>query len=342
LFVRKLFLTLNNADLRLNHSYDFYAIDPPLLLLVAGPWLLFPLAAVALRRAPKALLTFAVVYAVSVAIFFVSTRYRVPLLVAAAPLAGGGAVMLFKRWQHIVIAIVVAILVLWDPKVDRGLAIERAELVFLDIERGRVHDAIPRIDEVALEHPDRPSLFLQAGSAFNAVKQRPAAIMMWERALLEERGDRDAQLAASARLVEAYIAEGRREDAMRLAKSLDPSRFDAVNAAWIGEHAMNLRDLPVAREFLERVVELRPGSAEAHHNLATAYVLSNERALAIRELEITKKLDPRRVPSLVNLAVLQAQIGDFAAARQNVEEALRLRPGYEPARALLEKLPPSK
>jgi Dolichyl-phosphate-mannose-protein mannosyltransferase len=339
LFIRKLWLTFNNADLRLNHSYDFYAADPPLLLLVAGPWLLFPLAAVALPRAPKGLLTFAIVYALSVAIFFVSTRYRVPLLVAAAPLAGGGAVLLFKKWQRIVVAIAVAVLVLWDPKVERGLAIERAELVFLDIERGRVHDAIPRINDIALEHPDPPSLFLQAGMALDDAKRREDAIRMWERALLETGGERESQLSASARLVEAYIESGRRDDAMRLAKSLDPARFDAVNAAWIGEHAMNLRDLPTARAFLKRVVELRPDSAEAHHNLATVYVLGNEREPALRELEAAVRLDPQRVQSLVNLAVLQAQNGDFANARRNADRALRIRPGYEPARSLLDKLP---
>ncbi|HEX2121508.1 MAG TPA: tetratricopeptide repeat protein, partial [Thermoanaerobaculia bacterium] len=338
LFLRKLRLTFNNADIRLDHSYDFYASAFPLMLLVAGPWLLFPLGAIALLRSPKAIASFVVVYALSVAIFFVSTRYRVPLLVAAAPLAGGGAVALLERKRNIAIAVAAGALVLWDPHIDRGVAIERADMVVIDIERGRVADAIPRIEEVALEHPAPAQLYRDAGIAFEKAKHRDKAIAMWERALLAERGDPEAQLDASVRLVEAYIAEKRREDAMRLAKSLDPARFDAVHAAWIGQYALALQDGPTALAFLRRAVELRPDSAEAHHNLATAHMMSKDPDSAMRELETALRLDRRRPSTLLNLAVLRAQRGDFAAARRDAAEALRLQPDYPQARRLLEAL----
>jgi tetratricopeptide (TPR) repeat protein len=293
------------------------------------------------RRADEgltALASFVVVYALSVAIFFVSTRYRVPLLVAAVPLAGGGAIALWNRKRYVVVALAVGLLVLWDPKIDRGVAIERADMVIIDIERGHAAGAIPRIEEVALEHPAPAQLYRDAGIAFEKAKHRDRAIAMWERALLAERGDPEAQLDASVRLVEAYIAEKRREDAMRLAKSLDPSRFDAVHAAWIGEYALALQDGPTALAFLRRAVELRPDSAEAHHNLATAYVMSKDPDSAMRELETALRLDPRRPSTLLNLAVLRAQRGEFAAARRDATEALRLQPDYPQAQRLLEAL----
>jgi len=92
LFFRKLGYMFNASYVSLNSSYPFYAYDAGTLLAVlfVGPWLLLPLGLAGLGicaftgpRRPDFLiwLSFVPAYAVSVAIFFVAERYRLPLLV---------------------------------------------------------------------------------------------------------------------------------------------------------------------------------------------------------------------------------------------------------------------
>src|SRR5437762_5403692 len=95
LFARKVAYTFNQTDLALNYSYSYFTKDvaSPLRFLVVGPWLLFPLGiAGALRhvRNPRFAVwaSFIPVYAISVAIFFVSSRYRLPLLIRMCITAG--------------------------------------------------------------------------------------------------------------------------------------------------------------------------------------------------------------------------------------------------------------
>ena len=121
LFARKLRFVFNAGHLALNYSYPFYAYDAGTLLAVlfVGPWLLLPLGLVGLaigippgarpgaarrRPPPKAAkrteyliwLSFVPLYAVSVAAFFVTERYRLPLLVPMCIGAGAALDRVFR------------------------------------------------------------------------------------------------------------------------------------------------------------------------------------------------------------------------------------------------------
>ncbi|HET9373073.1 MAG TPA: tetratricopeptide repeat protein [Vicinamibacterales bacterium] len=100
LFVYKLWLVFNAQFIALPLSYPFYAYDARTLLrgLFVGPWMLVPLGVVGLAiarpwsdRRYLVWVAFVPAYAVSVAMFFVAERYRLPLLI---PLAiGAGALI---------------------------------------------------------------------------------------------------------------------------------------------------------------------------------------------------------------------------------------------------------
>src|SRR5436190_1966702 len=106
LFLRKLAYCFNAVDLALNYSYAYYRRDEVTLLrvLVVGPWLLVPLGLVGLVAVPRRTgahgfwiwAAFVPVYAVSVAAFFVSGRYRLPLLVPLCVGAGAALVWLVE------------------------------------------------------------------------------------------------------------------------------------------------------------------------------------------------------------------------------------------------------
>ncbi|RPJ81882.1 MAG: DUF2029 domain-containing protein, partial [Acidobacteria bacterium] len=141
LFLLKLAYVFNGADLALNYSYTYFSLDEVTLLrlLVVGPWLLVPLGLAGLfapvrveGRAGFAVWTsFVPVYALSVAVFFVSTRYRLPLLVPLCATSGAFVAWLIdavlaRRGRHLAVAAVatasLALLANWPIGPDTGRA----------------------------------------------------------------------------------------------------------------------------------------------------------------------------------------------------------------------------
>lgn len=97
LFVRKLALVFNARHQWLDLSYPYYALDAGswLWALFVGPWLLVPLGVAGIFVRTRgdgagyaAWATFIPAYAVSVAVFFVAERYRLPLFVPLSVTAG--------------------------------------------------------------------------------------------------------------------------------------------------------------------------------------------------------------------------------------------------------------
>lgn len=109
LFLKKLAYTFNAIDLALNYSYSYFARDERSILswLIVGPWLLIPLGMtglIAIRPRddwrtflPWALMTPA--YALGVALFFVSGRYRLPLLLPLV-ITSAGLVSALIDWRR--------------------------------------------------------------------------------------------------------------------------------------------------------------------------------------------------------------------------------------------------
>lgn len=349
LFLKKVALTLTQSDVPLNHSYAFFSRDvrSPLMLLVLGPWLLFPLAALgaiptrAERRWPETIVAFFVIYALSVAIFFVASRYQLPLLSAASVLAGGGAVGLIegpRRLRTILFAALFAVVVLWDFGVSEGRAEEASGLVFYHIEQGRFDEARALLEQIEARHTDPAMLYWRTGLAYRGAGREGEAIAMFERARDAPSQKDETRLAASVSLAEAYARQGRGADALAIARTLEATQFDFDHAARLGRVAIDAGDGASAVRFLGRAASLRPDSAFARHHHGVALILSGDHTTAMRELEAARQLDPTNASTRLNLAVLQAQAGQMAAARENAREALRLRPGYAQAEGLLREI----
>ena len=88
--LRKLAILINGTDVALNYSFAFYARESTMLrLLVIGPWLLLPFGLrgcwLASQKSAQpgfwVWVSFIPIYGLSVAAFFVSDRYRLPLMV---------------------------------------------------------------------------------------------------------------------------------------------------------------------------------------------------------------------------------------------------------------------
>ena len=231
LFLRKLAYVANDAELTLNYSYRYYSRDEPTLLrvLVVGPWLLVPLGLTGLLFGPQrsapgfwVWASFVPAYALSVAAFFVSGRYRLPLLV---PLCVGAALALELLWsarqqprRHLAVATASAVLfaavALWPFGLDQGRAAEREQMALWLIDQGRLAEARRYIEdawpsdartELAHAHEVRGVALAQQGRPTEALRE------------LQEAARLDPT-SASARLNLAVVhaQEGRIEEARAL------------------------------------------------------------------------------------------------------------------------------
>jgi tetratricopeptide (TPR) repeat protein len=96
---------------------------------------------------------------------------------------------------------------------------------------------------------------------------------------------------------------------------------------------------------LERSLAIDAGQKEtekvlsaAHEKRALSRAVAGNTAGAMPDLEEAVRLDPSNASARLNLAAILAEKGDRARAKELAAEALRLRPGYEKAEALLRAL----
>ena len=322
LFLRKLALVFNAAEVPLNFSYDWYAREESsaLRFMVVGAWLLVPLGLLGLiwrlAREPQASfavwLTFVPVYAFSVALFFVSSRYRLPLFVPLAIGAGGalgfaGEAAAARRWKSLAGAaaalLPLAVLSGWNLGIDDGRANEEAEIVLVDIETGKYDEAKRRLTGLLPRHPEKGILLFRTGQAWQAAGRLPEAIGSYRGALEVDPG----QPAILLKLGEALLSSGDERAAATALAAIAPGSLEARAVNGLETQAVEL---------------LKEGKSTA----------------AVVALEQVVRLDALSAPARQNLAVLYAEAGRLPEARRLAEEALRLRPDYPQARALLDAL----
>ena len=394
LFLRKLAYVLAAPEISLNYSYAYYALDEPTLLrsLVIGAWVLVPLGLLGLAdrlwsglpadlegaggRWGFALWVLVVpAYALSVATFFVSARYRLPLLV---PLAAGAGFALVRfveaartrarRRLAVYAAALVPLvaLALWPHGLDDGRSEERTVMLLWLVDNGQGAEALRRLPAGEAAHPEPARLLLRMGQALDENREAAAAVPLLERSLVLDPSRPEARLAlgralfdagrpadaiphlrasvdagyrpdaAGFALVQALAAAGdEAEAASRLERLSLPPRSDAASLLVVGNTALQLGRPDLALRFLDRGIAQDPQMGALHEKRGLALVMLGRPAEARAELEEARRLDPASASACLNLAVLEAQDGRLDAARSLAREALRLQPDYPQARGLL-------
>lgn len=327
LFLRKLAYVFNAADLALNYSYTYYSRDEPTLLrvLVVGPLLLVPLGLLGLVTAwPRdrarefaVWAAFIPTYALSVAAFFVSTRYRLALLVPLCVTAGGGIGWLLstvraRRLRALAAAgaalLALGLLAGWPAGPDTGRANERTELVAHLIARGRTDEADRLIARTEAGHPRPAFLYFRAGRGYLERGDAARAIDFLQRAYRLEPDQPDVRFV----LGEALLGAGQFAEAI--------PHLDAARAIETDEET--------ARQALAR----------AYGELGLERVRLGRAHDAIAPLSRAAELDPANPGARYNLAVALAAEGRLAQARAQAEAALRLNPDYTLAKEMLGKI----
>ena len=385
LFLRKLQYTFSASHLSLNYSFPFFAYDTGsmLRLLIVGPWFIIPVGLVGLTAAAPRYrrwdyliwVSFVPLYALSVALFFVSERYRLPLLVPLSIGAGAAVASVFEmmrrsEWQRALVwlgaAAVLVIVVNWPLGLDDGRAEARVRMAERLVQHARYLEAEQWTERALEGHPLPATVHFRVGRAFLAGRRLDAALEHLQRAakldpsrseisyalgqaLLDAGRPAEAvphlrrALSAGIRpdlagfdLARALAATGDRTGALSVLQDVKPARNDDA-ASWfgLGELARQLGAPPLAAKYYAEAARAEPGASDPRKQLGLMRALQGDFEGAVRDFELAAKLNPTDAAIRLNLAVAYAQLGRTADAKSQAQEALRLNPEYAKARELL-------
>jgi tetratricopeptide (TPR) repeat protein len=385
LWLVKAAYVVNAAELALDYSFRFYQRDEvtPLRVLRLGAWLLIPLGTIGLfaRRARGDTgywlwAAFVPAYALSVVAFFISSRYRMPLLVPLTIGAGAALDRAIDWWRAgqkralIAGSVLVAALGMvtnCDLGLDEGRWHERTAVTVALIDRGQFAQAEAAVARFAPTQPDPAHLHAEAGRAYREGRRLDDAIRHFQKALalaperldmalalgqsLNEAGRAseavphlrrayDAGIrpdAAGHDLARALAGSGRMVEAGRvLASAPSPREPDVAIGRADLADAVNRPDL--ARAFLNDATMRWPGDAAIRLRYGLALAVAGDTEGAVEQLEAAVRLDPSVAAAHLNLAVLYAQTGRPSDAAVEARKALSLKPDYPQAQGLLRAL----
>ncbi len=191
------------------------------------------------------------------------------------------------------------------------------------------------------EKPAAAEYYLQLGDAAKdpamyeeALRREPGSIAAMERLAMMRPSveawkrviDRAPDEAAAwTHLGAAYLAEGRREEAvaaLQKAVRLDPDLVEAYNAL-----AAASRDSAEMLRAASEAIRIRPNDPEARYNAALALSKMRRFAEARVQLEALLRLDPDRAEGRRLLGNVLGASGDLNGAVAQFQEVVRLRPG---------------
>jgi tetratricopeptide (TPR) repeat protein len=245
------------------------------------------------------------VYSASIALFFVTDRYRVAVLpwlvvlaVFALALVGRAARVAPRR---LLVLLSVAGVCFWATAPQR-----------LPIDRSRMQRDL---------HVHTALRFAKAG-------EFPAAIGEYDAALRLDPGDAELQDGLARLLGRA----GQDERAASLLEGLVRRQPDHASGWYnLGNAYRRLRRYPAAVDAYQQALRLEPQRESAWNNLGQAYHALGDTARAAGAWQRALDVVPRYAQALNNLAALRGQQGDGVAAEAGFRAAVAADPRYVPA-----------
>lgn len=357
-----------------------------LRFLFVGPWLLLPLGHIGLflpsqRLGPTGFwvwASFVPIYGLSVAAFFVSDRYRMPLLVPLCVTSAAAIGWLVDRLRSrravrlVTPAIALGLagmLTQWDLGLHDALGNERTRNAVWLVEQGKYDEARAYVTSISARHSNPGVLRYQVGEALMAAGRHEEAVERFREALEIDRDQAAIRfalgqaLASAGRpgeavplfaalfeagyreevtgllLIRALAASGRQDEIVsRLTSFPSDIEFQGETALEFGILALETQAPAQAERWLRIATERAPNLAEAHQKLGVALLLLQRAGEAVAQLE-TAVRDPASARAHLNLGVAYANLGRFGEARVQGREALRLDPNNQRADSFLKALP---
>ncbi len=270
-------------------------------------------------------------YAASVVMFYVSARYRYPLVPFLVLFAAAGLVAL-PRLRHantprpaLVVAALLAVAVFVNrPMLSSDLmrAITEHNLGAALQSEGRLDEAIEHYRRAITIRPDYAPAHSNMGSALRAKGQVADAVTSYERALAR----RPDYPEAHYNLANLLLDQGKLDEAIvhfrRALQSLPgPDVHNNLGIALAARGQSN----EAITEF-RHALRLDPDSSRTHRNLGDALASQGLQEEAVEHLRRAVQLDPRDGPSQYDLGSALVEAGMLKDGIDHLHTALQLMP----------------
>ncbi len=346
LYWRKFRLLVNDYEVSLNVDFYFMKFITPFHRLQV-PWFgfIFPFAVMGLamgwRRSPFARTmgaVFVAAYGVSVLIFFISARYRLPMVPMLIIFAAAGLVRyydLWRRWRWrsaaalTAAAMAMAAFSMWPmPDIKRdgafGQSYYRYGKFYFD--QGKYEEAVSYFHKSTTLAPEMYQGFVMLGIAYEKVGQPDTALAVFWRGTVAA-PDKAAMhynlglaLARSGRLVDAVPALTR-------AVELEPDYADA----WVqlGEVFIGLGDYHRAELAYRRAVALVPGGAPTLARYAELMMQLGRTSDMLAAAQAAMEADPNLPGPWLLIGQYYYENGDYGTALEYLEREAQLQPSSQ-------------
>lgn len=170
---------------------------------------------------------------------------------------------------------------------------------------------------------------------FNKLNNDAAAIEAYHQGLgilkAEDPADLDLReaLAAAYAVIGLTLAKKQKySEALFIYQEILPlkTKYDALVYNWIGEVYMDLRQLDNALGAVQRAISLNPGLTQAHINLGSLRVVSQDNAAAITSYKKAISLEPDNVRAHFHLGMTYVDTGNRSAALEEYKILKTLAP----------------
>ena len=344
LMAHKGLLVWNAAELGDTEEQSAYAAYSPLLRWLSAVLhfgVLCPLAVMGVvwmwprRRELWIVPAVALMYAASVAAFYVFARYRLPLFPIVILLASGAMVGVCERvrwplppstWKGLAALIATAVLVNWPVsprRIDGMVTMQNLGGYFFkqrDYER-----AISCYDKVLACVPESAEAHAGKGNALIELKRFDEAIPHFETALRLNPEFPDVE----NNLGNALTGTGNAPAALsHYEKALQLKPQSAEICYNIGNSLLQMGKYAAAIELYEKSVQLQPDFADSHNNLGSLLFQAGRTEEALEHFREFAALRPKAAAAHANLGVVLSQTGHRAEAIQEYESALASDPGH--------------
>ncbi|MEM7201416.1 MAG: tetratricopeptide repeat protein [Planctomycetota bacterium] len=280
--------------------------------------------------------------AVSLVLFFVLARYRMPLVpvlvwFAAAGIVRAADAMKRGQWRSLAIpatlalgAAVLSAFASSHPRRTDPVSHTNHATVLRDA--GRSAEAVAELRQALALRADHVGANLAMCVTLTEAGQPDQAIAFGQRALTAA-----PDYAAAHRAIgDALLALGRGEQArMAFSRALQIDPDDYRATGMLATLAAQGGQLEEALRLFTRAVEQAPDYAEGHLNLGNTLLMAGRRDDAAAAYERALQIRPDFVTALTNLGVVEQQRGNAPRATALLERALRLDPDFSPARRAL-------
>jgi tetratricopeptide (TPR) repeat protein len=342
---QKFRLAWNAYEIPNHHDKYFIAINfsPILNKLAIGFWLVAPLAVVgvlirARREASSArrlYLAFALTYLLSLLPFFVTARYRlpiVPFLIVFASVGVCGLWDLMRRHEYRRLLVVSAagtlsaVFVNWPLmsfpffSSHRWMASSYAHLATMDRENEEthLHRAILEIKKALELRPKAAAMHYNLGSIYVRIGHYSGAAAQLERALALQPGLPNA--ASALRDVQTALTKPGDRTGQA---SIPQTPFEA------GVSAASKGDLTAARRHFEAAIRSDPHHAAAHGQLGALYLARGDNRAAARWFERGLEYSPSDFALNNGAAEAHHRMGNVETALRYWNKCLRIDPGND-------------